>query len=122
MFQQDGQDKNGLNLWLRKRGSNRSKNLNQKLKVAIGPWGVGPEVGHFLLLLVSHRFNVNTGIRRNSWHDFGMPWLDSIDRVQLKCLQIFGYDPFPEHVNQLLFKGVDDFVAIGIGPLPREKS
>jgi hypothetical protein len=38
-------------------------------------------------------------------------------RVQLRYMQIFEYDPFPEHVNQLLSAGMEDFVAIRIGPL-----
>ncbi len=87
------------------------------MRVAFGPWGVGPEVGHYLLLLVTYQYNVNTGIRRNKWHDFGMPFLHYIDRIQLRYIQIFGFDPFPNHTNQALFKPVEGFVAVGIGPL-----
>ena len=117
LFDWDGKDSNGLDLWLRKRGSNRSELLHQKMYVAVGPWGVGPELGHFLLLLLNYRFNVNTGIRRNGWHNFGMPWLYLIDRIQLRYLQIFGFDPFPQHVNQSLFVPIKGFVAVGIGSL-----
>jgi hypothetical protein len=87
------------------------------MRAAFGPWGVGPEIGHYLLLLVTFFFNVNTGIRRNGWHDFGMPRLHYIDRIQLRCMKLFQFEPFPNHANQELFSPVEDFVAVGIGPL-----
>jgi hypothetical protein len=73
LYQWDGKDSNGLNLWLRKRGSNQCEILHQKMRAGFGPCGVRPEIGHYMLLLVTFFFNVNTGIRRNGWHDFGMP-------------------------------------------------
>jgi hypothetical protein len=119
MFQWDGTDKYGLNLWLRRRGSNRSENMHQKMRVAFGPHGVGAEVGHFLLLIVTYRYNINAGVRRKGFHNFGMPYHDIIDRIQIRYLQLFGSDPFPEHgaVNQALFDPIKDFVAVGVGPL-----
>ena len=119
MYQWDGTDKYGLNLWLRRRGSNRSENMHQKMRVAFGPHGVGVEVGHFLLLLVTYRYNINSGVRRKGFHNFGMPYHDIIDRIQIRYLQLFGSDPFPEHgaVNQALFDPIKDFVAVGVGPL-----
>jgi hypothetical protein len=68
------------------------------------------------LLLVTYRYNVNTGVQRKGHHDFGMPYLDIIDQIQIKMVQIFGCDPFAHHVNQMSMKPVDDFVAVGIGP------
>lgn len=117
MFQWEGTDKHGLSLWLRRRGSNRSENIHQKMRVAFGPHGVGAEVGHYLLLLVTCRHNVSTGVNRNRQIDFGMPHHDKIDRTQLRMQQLFETDIFPRHSNQLLFKAVPDFVAVGIGPL-----
>jgi hypothetical protein len=117
LYQWDGVDKDGLDVWLRRRGSNRSELLHQKMKVAFGPHGVGATVGHFLLLLVTYIFNVNTGVRRKRFHNFGMPYHDLIDRIQIRHLQIFGVDVFPRHNNQALFKPVEGFVAVGIGPL-----
>jgi hypothetical protein len=32
-------------------------------------------------------------------------------------LQLFGYDIFPQHVNQALFDPIPGFVAVGVGPL-----
>ncbi len=56
MFQWNGKDANGLNLWIQKQGYTHDELVHQKMKVACGPWGMGREVGHFLLLLVSHHF------------------------------------------------------------------
>ena len=117
LYQWDGKDKNGLNLWIRKRGSSRSENVHQSMRSAFGPWGVGPEIGHYLLLLVSYRYNVNTGIRRMGWVDFGIPWYHLIDRIQLRMIQLFEHDPFPNHTNQALFQPIKGFVAVGVGPL-----
>jgi hypothetical protein len=52
---------------------------------------------------VTYRYNVNTGVRRKGFHNVGMPYHDIIDRIQIRMLQLFGYDVFPQHVNQALF-------------------
>jgi len=83
MFQEDGKDSNGLQLYIRRRGTNRSELHYQKMKVAFGPHGVGAEVGHYLLLLVTYKFNISTGIRRLGRPDFGTFRLDIIDRIQM---------------------------------------
>ena len=87
------------------------------MRVAFGPHGVGAEVGHYLLLLVSYNYNINTGIRRKGFVNFGMPYYDKIDKIQLRMMQLFGIDIFPTHTNQLLFDPIKDFVAVGVGPL-----
>lgn len=117
MFQWDGTDSNGLNCWLRRRGSNRSENLHRQMRVAFGPHGVGAEVGHYLLLLLTYRYNVKTGIRRTDQYDFGMPYLYLIDRIQIRMVQLFDVDIFPKHKNLSLFKPLEGFVAVGIGEL-----
>jgi hypothetical protein len=70
-----------------------------------------------LLLLVTYRYNVNTGVRRKGFHNVGMPYHDIIDRIQIRMLQLFGYDVFPQHANQALFDPIAGFVAVGVGPL-----
>ena len=85
-YQWDGTDRHGLNLWLRKRGLIRSENMHQKMIFAFGPHGLGAEVGHFLLLMVTYRYNVNTGVRRKGYHDFRMPYHDRIDRIQIRMM------------------------------------
>jgi hypothetical protein len=40
-----------------------------------------------------------------------------VDRIQLRNQEIFGVDIYPRHTNLAQFKAVDDFVAVGIGPL-----
>lgn len=117
LYQWNGTDKCGLSLWLRRRGSNRSENMHQKMRVAFGPHGVGAEVGHYLLLLVTCRYNLSSGIRRKGNHNFGMMRTDLIDRIQIRMVQIFGEDPFPSRNNQCLFKPIKGFVAVGVGPL-----
>ena len=117
MYQYDRKDKHGLSIWLRKRGSNRSENIHQKMRVAFGPHGVGAEVGHYLLLLVTYNYNINTGIRRRGFINFGTYRYDTIDRIQIRMMQLFGNDPFPSHTNQALFQPVQGFIAVGVGPL-----
>jgi hypothetical protein len=117
LFQWDGTDYNGLDLWLRFRGSNRAENVHQKMSVAFGPWGVGARTAHYVLLLVSYRYNVQTGIRRYNEYNFGHSWLHYIDRIQSRILDIFGVDVYPRRTNLAQFQPVKDYVAIGIGPL-----
>lgn len=51
------------------------------------------------------------------YHNFGMPYHDLIDRIQIRTMQLFGYDIFPHHANQSLFTPIKNFVAVGVGPL-----
>jgi hypothetical protein len=78
-------------------------------------YGVKPHCAHFRKVGVG--FNVNTGIRKLNWHNFGHIYRHYVDRIQLRMLEIFGVGPFSCHVNQLLFKPIKGFVAVGIGPL-----
>ena len=82
LFKKTGVDSKGFTLWLRNRGSVRCELVHQKMYTSIGPWGVGPKTAHFLLLQLSYRFNVNTGIKRLGNHDFGHKQLYLIDRIQ----------------------------------------
>jgi hypothetical protein len=117
MFQWKGTDQNGLDLWLRLRGSTRAENMHQKFSNALGPWGVGAQTGHYLMLLICFRYNVQSRIRRCNGHNFGHPWLQFIDRIQTRIVNIFGADIFPRHSNLEFFQAIDDFIAVGIGPL-----
>jgi hypothetical protein len=112
LFQWDGKDFNGLDLSIRFRGSNRAENIHSKMSVAFGPWGVGARTAHFVLLLVSYRYNVHTGIRRCNDHNFGHTWLHYIDRIQSRILNIFGVDVYPRHMNLAQFQPIENFVAI----------
>lgn len=53
LFRHVGVDSNGLDLWIRLRGSNRCENFHQKMRSCIGPWVVSVETSHYLLLLLS---------------------------------------------------------------------
>jgi hypothetical protein len=117
MFIWNEKDSHGLDKWFRLRGSDRTENVHQRQRVAFGPWGVGAQTGHYLLLLVSYFYNVNGAISRLNAPDFGHPWLHYQDRIHLRYLEVFGVDVFPRHSNLSQFKAVDDFVAVGIGPL-----
>ena len=63
LFRHIGTDSNGMDLWIRLRGSNRCENVHQKMKSCVGPWFVGIETGHYLLLLLSFRYNISTSIK-----------------------------------------------------------
>ena len=64
MHQRVGTDRYGLPTYVRKRGTARTENVHQKLRVALGPWGIGVKSAHHLLLLLCYRYNVSTNIRR----------------------------------------------------------
>ena len=117
LYQYDGTDSNGLNMYLRKRGSTKAENFHQKLWAAFGPWSIGVETGHHLMLLVSYRYNVHTAIRRCNAHDFGHTHLHLLDRIDLRLQELFGICVYPRHFNVLLFDGVKNFVCAGISPL-----
>ena len=117
LFQWDGTDQNGIDLWIRFRGSTRAENVHQKLNSALGPWGVGAQTGHYLMLLICFRYNVQSRIRRCSGHNFGHPQLQYIDRIQTRIQNIFDADIFPRHINLEQFHAIPHFTAVGIGPL-----
>ena len=81
-FALNGYDKHGLKLWLRLKGSVSNENYHQKMKVAIGPWGIGAEQAHMIIVILTYRYNINAGTRRCGEHDFGHLWLDIVDRIQ----------------------------------------
>lgn len=53
------------------------------MKTAIGPWNLGAETVHVLLLLVCYGCNVKSMIRRCGGYDFGYTELYLIDRLQI---------------------------------------
>ena len=53
LYKHVGVDSNGLDLWIRLRGSNRAENVHQKMKSSVGAWNVGAEIGHHILVLLS---------------------------------------------------------------------
>ena len=50
-----------------------------------------------------------------------MSRLDIIDRIQIWNEQIFNVNIFPSHENSFQFKPIEDFIAVGIGPLNYKK-
>jgi hypothetical protein len=117
MYDEDGQDSHGLNLYFSRRGSNRVELYHRFLMLAIGPTTYGPEVAHYLMVLVTARFNVNTGVARLNDYDFGHPWHEFIDRIQIRHMQVYGCNIFPKYKNLSLTETVPDFVAVGFGPV-----
>jgi len=115
MFRYKGKDADGLNLYYRLRGA-RAENVHQKMHISVGPWGIGPRSGHYILLDLCFRYNVNAGIARCGDHDFGHPWLYFVDRIQDRVQNIWNLLIYPNHTNILAFKPTE-FVAVGIGPL-----
>jgi hypothetical protein len=117
LFIQRGKDTNGLPLYYRLRGTVRTENLHQKMKMAIGPWNVGPKTAHVLLVLICYRYNVMTKIRRCGQPDFGHFELHYIDRIQNRVRDIFNILAWPRYENQSVFHGKPDMVSVGIGPM-----
>lgn len=116
IFKCVGRDSNGLDLYLRNRGS-RAENLHQKMKSVFGNYCVGAQAGHYLLVLTSYRYNINVGIARRDEQDFGHPWHFLVDRIQIRTQQIYGFNLYPQHKNVQLAPSVPGHVAVGIGPL-----
>ena len=115
MYKHDGYDSNGLDLWLRYRGS-RAENFHQKMHVAVGPYGIGVESAHYLQVILAYFYNVNAGIRRCDEPDFGHPMLDLEDRIQSRIADIWGVIVFPNRVNVSEYKPLD-FTSVGVAPL-----
>ena len=121
MHEEVGCDKFGLPLFIRKRGTVRTENVHQKMKVAIGPWGIGAQAAHYLLLLLCFRYNVSSNIRRRGHHNFGHFELDLIDRIQIRIREIYNVQIFPLHQNMMEFKGTN-LISVGIGPLSYDEN
>jgi len=116
LHEQVGHDKYGLPIFIRKRGTVRAENIHQKMKVSIGPWGIGARSSHYLLLLLSYRYNVSSGIRRKGDHNFGHFELYLIDRIQIRIREIYNVIIYPLHQNLMEFKPID-MASVGIVPL-----
>eukprot|EP00978_Attheya_sp_CCMP212_P011036 scaffold26936_cov32-Attheya_sp.AAC.2 len=69
MYTHDGYDRDGLDLWLRNRGS-KAENFHQKMKVGAGPHDMGVETAHYYQVLLTYLYLVNAGVRRCGWPDF----------------------------------------------------
>lgn len=117
MYRRVSQDKHGLPLYIRFRGTVRCENIHQKMKVAIGPWGVGARTAHFLLVILCHRYNVTSGTKRCGNHDYGHFELDLIDKIQIRHRELYGVTIYPRHNNGLEFQANDEMTSVGIGPL-----
>lgn len=117
LFVKLADDNNGLPQYLRLKGTVRAENVHQKMKTAIGPWGIGARTAHMLLVLISYRYNVNTTIKRCDGYDFGHYELHLIDRIQQRIQEIFNVLIWPKYKNVSAAKWKEDFVSVGIGPL-----
>ena len=68
------------------------------------------------MLLVCYKYNVSTGIRRLGEPDFGHFDLGLIDRIQMRLMDIFDINPFPNHIN-ISALSAHPFTAVGVRPL-----
>jgi len=116
LFWHIGLDSAGLYLWLRLRGTVRDENLHQKMKTCLGPFGIGPRSAHYILVNLCYRYNVAARIRRCGDIDHGHPFLNFVDRIQIRTQEIFNVLLFPRHRNISQTK-YNNFIAVGIGPL-----
>ena len=115
MYRHNGIDSDGLNLYQRRRGS-KAENFHQKMKVSVGPYGIGIETSHYLLVNLAYQYNVNAGVARCGEPDFGHFLLHVEDRIQIRIQEIWGVNIFTNRINVSQFQPLD-FVAVGVGPL-----
>ena len=106
LFRHVGIDSNRLDLWIRFRGSNRCENVHQKMKSCVGSWNIGVKTSHYLLLLLSFRYNISTSIKRYGKPDFFHPHISLIDRLQPRIQQTYVVLVWPKHTNILQFKPI----------------
>ena len=117
LYKHVGDDSNGLDLWIRLRGSNQAENMHQQMKSSIGAWNVGAEIGHHILVLLSCRYNISASISRCGNIDFGMPCMCIIDRLQMWVQQIHNVIVWKNYRNLTLSLSNNSFVSVGIGEL-----
>jgi len=115
MYEHDGFDSDGLDLWQRQRGS-KAENFHQKMHVAAGPFGIGVEMSHYLHVILAYKYLVSAGINRCGQPDFGHDDLHLEDRIQTRILEIWGVLLFSNRINVSQFKPLE-FVSWGLGPL-----
>ena len=113
----NGLDSDGLNLWLRSRGSNRCKNYHHKLESAIRLWIIGPILGHHILLHLACRCNIKSNIKRCNGINFRHFELQLIDRMQIKMQQLHNVIIFKNYINSAIVKTGPNFISVGIGLL-----
>ena len=117
LYRQVGIDSDGLDLWIRLKGSVRCENIHQKMRVALGPHAIGVEVAHYLLIQICYRYNVNLGVRRKARPNFGHCFLYVMDELQLVVQELYNVLIYPAHCNFSLFAPPKDDIAVGIRPL-----
>jgi len=118
MYKHDGYDADGLDLWLRRRGS-KGENFHQKMSVAAGPFGIGIETGHYLQVILAYLYLVSAGIKRCGEPDYGHFMLHLEYRIQTRIQEIWCVDLFMNRINVSEYKPLD-FVAVGVGPLSHD--
>ena len=113
MYTHDRHDTDGLDQWLRRRGS-KVENFYQKMHVAAGPFGIGVELAHYLQVILAYSwYNVNTGIKCCSKPDFGQSMLHLEDRIQTRMTGIWGKDLFSNRTNVSQFNPLI-FSSVGV--------
>ena len=115
MYDYEGCDADGLDLWKRRRGS-KAENLHQKMKVSLGPFGVGAETANNLQVVLLYEYLINAGINRCGEPDFGHTHHYLEDRIQTRIGEIFSVELFSHRVNVSQYKPLD-FIAVGVAQL-----
>ena len=115
MYKHEAYDQDGLELWLRHRGS-KAENFHQKMHVAVGPYGIGVQTAHYLQVILAYSYLVNARVRRCDEPDFGHSMLHLEDRIQSRISEIWDTNLFPNRTNVSEFSPLD-FTSVGIAPL-----
>ena len=118
MYTHDGCDSDGLDLWISRRGS-KGENFHQKMRVAVGPFGISVETAHYVHVILAYLYLVSAGVNRCNEPDFGHFLLHLEDRIQGRMRDLWEVDLFTNRVNLSEHERVD-FVAVGVGPLSHD--
>ena len=118
MYDFDRYDRDGLALWISRRGS-KAENFHQKMNNAAPAFAIGAKHGHFLQVLVAFQYSVNAGVKRSNEPDFGHFMLNLEDRIQSRILEIYDVDLFPNRIN-VSEQNPMDLICVGVGPLSHD--
>ena len=86
------------------------------MRIAMGSHAIGPEVAHYLLILICHRYNVILGVHRKARPAFGHIYLPVIDALRIVVQEIYNVLFYPAHYDFSLYEATEN-VAVSTHPL-----
>ena len=86
------------------------------MHVAIGPYGIGVKMRHYLHVILAYQYLVSAGIMHCGEPDFGHTDLHLEDRIQARIVDIWGVLLFTNQNNVSQYNPIDS-TTVGVGPL-----